>query len=320
MAQLNGIASRAIIGRFYELLEGAFDKSWVSKVGMLFNSDQSSETYKWLGMSPAMREWVNGRLAKGLRENGITIANKTFEATLEIGVDDIRRDKTGQIDIRIGELADRTATHWESLLSTLIANGNGATSGLAYDGQYFFDTDHSEGDSGTQLNELAAAQVAALNVGTATAPTQAEAASALLGVIGYMLGFKDDQGEPIHGNARQFLVMTPVPLWGPFLAAATQNTLIGAAGAVSPNPLAGSGIQLQVACNPRLSWTANFAVFRTDARTKPFILQEEEGVTVSALAENSEEEFKNNRHLYGVKAIRNVGYGMWQHAARATLS
>ena len=30
------------------------------------------------------------------------------------------------------------------------------------------------------------------------------------------------------------------------------------------------------------------------------------------IAEGSEEEFKNDRHLYGIKAIRNVGYGYWQ--------
>jgi phage major head subunit gpT-like protein len=72
--------------------------------------------------------------------------------------------------------------------------------------------------------------------------------------------------------------------------------------------------------NPRLTWTTDFAIFRTDGRSKPFILQEEEGVTVQAIAEGSEEEFRNNRHLYGVKRICNVGYGLWQHAARCTLS
>jgi phage major head subunit gpT-like protein len=315
-----GLGSRAIIGRFYETLEGSFDKSWVSKVGMTFGSDQESETYKWLGMSPAMREWVGGRNAKGLRSNGMTITNKTFEATLEIAVDDIRRDKTGQVDVRIGELADRVATHWESLLSTLIANGGGATSGLCYDGQYFFDTDHSEGSSGTLVNACTSSHVAALDVTTAAAPTQAEMASCVLGTIGYMLGYKDDQGEPIHGNARQFLVMTPTNLWGPAMAAASQSTLIGTSGAISPNPLSATGFNITAVCNPRLSTTTVFYVFRTDGRTKPFILQEEEGLSISAIAEGSEEEFKNNRHLYGVKAIRNVGYGMWQHGVQATLS
>jgi phage major head subunit gpT-like protein len=61
-------------------------------------------------------------------------------------------------------------------------------------------------------------------------------------------------------------------------------------------------------------------MFRPDGRAKPFILQEELPVQVSAIAEGSEEEFKNNQHLYGVKAIRNVGFGLWQHAMMATLS
>ena len=173
--------SRAIIGRFFAKLEEYMGKSWVDRVSMLFTSDQESETYKWLGMSPAMREWLGGRHAHGFRENGVTITNKTFEATLEVMVDWLRRDKTGQIDIRIAELAQRAVGHWAKLLSTFIQNGTGATSSLCYDGQYFFDSDHSEGDSGTQLNLLAAAQVGALNVGTATTPTAIEAVKAIYG-------------------------------------------------------------------------------------------------------------------------------------------
>ena len=42
----------------------------------------------------------------------------------------------------------------------------------------------------------------------------------------------------------------------------------------------------------------------------------EEDVTVQSLAEGSEEEVKNNRHLYGVKKIANAGYGYWQHACQ----
>ena len=72
--------------------------------------------------------------------------------------------------------------------------------------------------------------------------------------------------------------------------------------------------------NPLLTWTSSFAVLRTDGRAKPFIRQEEEDLKVDALAEGSDEEFKNDRHLYGIKALRNAGYGLWQHAAKATLS
>jgi phage major head subunit gpT-like protein len=319
MPEKLALSSRAIIGRFYQTLEAGFAGSWASRVGMLVQSNQESEEYKWLGMSPALREWIDGRQAKGLRAIGYTIKNKTFEATLAIALDDLRRDKTGQILIRVDEMADRANQHWEKLVSDLISGGAATT---CYDGQYFFDTDHSEGDSGTQKNSLTASEVAALNVGTATAPTAAEMAEALLGVIGYLYGFKDDQGEPINGEARSFLAMVPVPFWGPAVTAVSANLLNKAAGSLD-NPLQGvirQGINIDVVANPRLAWTTQFAVFRTDGRAKPFILQEEEGVTVSALAEGSEEEFKNDRHLYGVKAIRNAGYGLWQHAALATLS
>jgi phage major head subunit gpT-like protein len=80
------------------------------------------------------------------------------------------------------------------------------------------------------------------------------------------------------------------------------------------------GFSFELAVNPRLTWTEKFAVFRTDGQTKAFIRQEEEGVTVSAIAEGSELEFKENKHFYGVKAIRNVGYGYWQHACLTTLT
>src|ERR1051325_2608810 len=77
----------------------------------------------------------------------LTIVNKTWESTIRIDADEQRRDKTGQIMVRVNELARRVATHPNKLLSTLISSG---ASSACYDGQYFFDTDHSEGDSGTQ--------------------------------------------------------------------------------------------------------------------------------------------------------------------------
>ena len=99
----SGLSSRAIIGSFYKALTAAARASWAPKVSMMFGTDQESETYKWLGMAPQMREWVGERMAKGLRENGITIENRTFEATLEVLRDELVRDKSGQIMARIAD-------------------------------------------------------------------------------------------------------------------------------------------------------------------------------------------------------------------------
>jgi phage major head subunit gpT-like protein len=316
----SALGSRAIIGKLFARLQQLTGTSWLDLISMLFDSDQESETYKWLGQIPQMREWVGGRNAKAFSSNGITVVNKKFEATLQVLVDEIRRDKTQQVQIRIDELAVRALSHWNKLLSTLITNGTGATSGLCYDGQYFFDTDHSEGDSGTQLNLLAAAQVAALNVATATAPTSAEAAKAILGVIGYMMGYLDNEGEPLNENARNFLVMTSPALWQ-HLAGGVYSEKVGSG---EDNPvqkiISKEGFNVGIVSNARLAYTTQFVVFRTDAPAKALIRQNEADIEIQAQAEGSYEEFTNDRHLYGIKANRNVGYAYWQYAAHATLS
>ncbi|SMO98944.1 Mu-like prophage major head subunit gpT [Thalassovita litoralis] len=310
MSRNKGLSSRAIIGNFYMALEAAVAASWVGDISMYFETDQESETYKWLGMAPAMREWVGGRHAKGFRENGITIENKKFEATLEVPVDWMRRDKTGQIMVRVNELAGRTVTHWQSLLSANIAGGETA---VCYDGQYFFDTDHSEGQSGTQSNSITVdiSAVPAQLHGTTSLPSPEEIRAMVLKGVEQILGFKDDQGEPMNEMARTFLVMVPTA-WFTTAAAALNNPVVGGGDTNVMTNL--DGYTFRLAVNPRLSWTDKLSVMRTDGSVKPFIRQEEEGVTVKAIAEGSELEFNEDKHHYGVKAIRNTGHGYWQHA------
>lgn len=304
------LSSRSIIGSFYMRLQQAVGAEWLNPLSMLFQSDQESETYKWLGMSPAMREWIGGRNAKGFRENGITITNKEYEATMEVLVKELRRDKSGQILVRINELADRTNAHWAKLLSALIIAGE---STACYDGSFFFDTTHSEGDSGTQDNDLTDSIV------LKTAPTAAEMEAAIFAAISQILGFKDDQGEPLNEGANAFRVMVPVTFLPAAMAAVKSVTIIDGSGS-RQNTLAQSGFSLSADVNSRLTWTDRFAVFRADGNVKPFIRQEEQPVKLDAIAEGSELEFRENKHNYGVQATRNVGYGYWQHACLFTFT
>jgi phage major head subunit gpT-like protein len=308
------LGSRAIIGEFYRVLAQNEGLVWVPGVSMRFTSNQESETYKWLGMSPMMREWLGGRLAKGFREGGVTVTNKHFEATMEVLRSELRRDKTGQIRVRISEMARRTNAHWAKLISEHIVAGEADTLGLAYDGQYFFDTDHSEGDSGTQSNDIT------YDVATATAPTTAEAEKAVLAGVQAIQGFLDDQGEPMNEDASSFLIMVPPAFFAAFAGALNNPIIVDGSGARTNTITNLGGFSFTLAANPRLSWTTKFAVFRTDANTKAFIAQEEEPVRIEAIAEGSEEEFRNDRHLYGVSAWRNVGFGFWQDAVLVTLT
>jgi len=305
-----GLGSRAIIGEFYARLEQNVGAEWVSKLSppIPFKSDQESETYKWLGMTPAMREWIGGRLAKGFRENGITVVNKKFEATLEVLLDEIRRDKTGQVMTRVREMADRANAHWASLISTLILNG---ATGVCYDGDYFYGDAHAEGDSGTQDNNIS------VDVTVTTAPTAAEMQTCIFAAIAAIVGFKDDKAEPMNENAIEFLVMVAPSLY-PVAAAACKDFILTTG---LPNIITATGFRVQPVTNVRLATlTTSLDVFRSDGEVKPFIRQEELPIEMSAVAEGSELEFKEDKHHYGIMTSRNVAYGYWQHACRVTMT
>ena len=311
------LGSRAIIGTFYNRLEQYLGSSWIDDVSMYFSSNQSSETYAWLGMAPKMREWVGARVADSLRENGMTITNVEYEATLNVLMSELRRDKTGQILIRIAEMADGTADHWTELLSTLITNG---TSAECYDGQFFFDDNHSEGESGVQKNLLTTSEVPALVAASATVPTPTEASKAILGVIAYMMQYVDDKGNYMNSSAREFTVMTAPVLWTHLLPAMT-NQLVGSGESNSLLNVANDqNFKIKIVANPRLAYTAQFVTFRTDAPTKALIRQEEVGVEIAAIAEGSEYAFDNKQYKYGVSATRAVGYGDWRYASYSTLA
>lgn len=306
------LGSRAIIGEFYARLEQDIGQTWIPGISNFFESDQESETYKWLGMIPAMREWIGGRDAKGFRENGLTITNKKFEATLEVLVDEIRRDKTGQVMVRIGELAQRVNAHWAKLLITLIVNGH---TGIGYDGFEYFDTVHAEGDSGAQSNLISVAITDADN------PTAGEFEKAILKAVEKLLTYVDDQGEPMNETARAFLVMVG-PAHFSSASAALKNPVIVDVNQARTSTLVNlAGFAFELAPSARLSGVEpSFFVFRTDAEAKALIRQEEETLSIAAIAEGSELEFNEDKHHYGVKAIRNVGYGFWQRAVKVTLT
>lgn len=313
------LSSRAIIGRYYKRLNQKSGMAWVEAVSNYFTSDQESETYKWLGQVPVMRDWIGGRQAKGFNTNGLTIENKHFEATLEIPLVDLRRDKTGQIEVRINELADRTNSHWAQLLSKLIINGE---STICYDGQYYFDTDHNEGKSNSQSNKISvdltefSNQIDGGKVGNIDSPSEAALRLAILRTIQQILSFKDDQGEPMNENASKFLVVVPTSLW--YLAKSAISVPLTVGGSTNIVKVLDE-VDISIAQNPRLDWANKFAVFRTDSSVKPFIRQEEKNVQLKAIAEGSELEFKYDKHWYGVDTWRNVGYGFWQHACLTEL-
>lgn len=315
------LLNRGMVKRdFAQAMEVTRQRAAVPRIAHMTRSSEASSRYGFLDPVPRAKEFKGTRELTALSGRKIDITNRVWDANVVIHYDDMRRDQTGQTALKTGELANSVFLKPLERIYELLEDGDTTTHGLAYDGQQFFDTDHLLGDSGTQNNAVAAAQVASLNVGTATEPTPEEFVSAVLGVTGHMLGFKDPQGRRMNLDARQFLVVIPP----------TGGMLQAALPAVSANNLAAGEVNTMVAPNKLgwsfdimladVDWTAEFAVLRMDGSTKPFICQTETDPNLQYLDEDSDF-FKMNR-AYGLISewIGDCAYGQWAHAIKGTLS
>lgn len=314
--------SRDIVADFYPRLEAAMESIWAPRVAVEVPSDRETEEYTWLGQVPAMRKWVGGRAEEFVNKYTLSIQNFNYESTLPISVDDLRRDKTGQLRQRVADLATRTATHWNQLLATLITNGEAGTSGLAYDGQFFFDTDHAESGA-NQTNDLTATEVPSANVTTPGAPTSTEAANIITETVGYMQSLTDDKGQPINqGPSNVIIFVTKAPQYAAFKNAIALNNLSTGSDNNPVRGFANDGWTFEVQYVTRITAADKIYFFLGNPAmgTTPLIRQSEVDVTTSLIGAGSEEEFKFNRHIFGVSAVRGVGYGMWQKAAIVALS
>ncbi len=264
-------------------------------------STTDRENYRWLGTVPQVREWGTGRLAQGLRVESYSIENLKYEATLEVDRDEISDDQTGQIRIRVAELAERAATHKDYLLAELLSGGE--TSGNdSYDGVSFFNASHVSGASGVQSNLMT------FDAATTDAPTADEFKGALKDAIGRMLSFKDDQGEPMMNTATGLVCIVPTTML--FTASEAINaTVIGN----ETNVLRGIA---RVVPMPWLSDQSKWYLLKTDGVVRPFIFQDREPIEFNALTEDSDEGFRREKFLFGVRARYRMAYGYWQYAVR----
>jgi len=76
----------------------------------------------------------------------------------------------------------------------------------------------------------------------------------------------------------------------------------------------------QVIALPWLSTASTWYLLKTDGVVRPFIFQDREPIEFKSLAEDSEEEFKREKFLYGVRARYRMTYGYWQYAVRSVFT
>jgi len=281
---------------FFEALEATIGD--YERVATIVPSASDEEVYPWLGAVPGVREFTDERMPLGLLEHSYTIKNKTWESSIAVERAAIEDDKYGQIKLRVQSLAREVKRHMDEIVFTLLKNGFAAA---CYDSQYFFDTDHSEGESGTQSNK-----------GTSVLD-----ATALQAAITTMMKFKDDRGK-LLGAVPDLLVVPPDLQW-------TAMELLESTywpGQQTDNKIASNVLKgkLDLIVSPYLTDTNDWFVLSTKGVIKPVLLQSRTPIEFAALEADSESGFMRDQYIYGVRARYNAGYGLWQMAYGAQVS
>lgn len=279
---------RAVFFQAYEAAPGDWER-----IATVVPSEHDTEKYAWLGAVPKMREFKDERAPAGLLEHSYSIVNKTWESSIAVDRAALEDDQYGQIRLRVQALADEARRHQDELVFGLLKDGFAS---LCYDGQYFFDTDHAEGDSGSQSNK----------------GTSALSATSLQTAITAMSKFKDDKGR-IMGVVPDTLVVPPDLKWTAMELLESWLAPDTAANKTDNrrNVLRNS---LDLIVSPYLTDTNDWFLLCARRVIKPVIFQSRIPVEFSALEGSSENGFMRDQYVYGVRARYNVGYGLWQLA------
>lgn len=274
-------------------------------VSAIVKSNGADEAYGMLGAMHGMQEWLGERKFKQLRGANFTIDNQHWESSLLVKKTDISDDRMGLYGPLMSDLATEATYHPDELFFTSLVAGKSTE---CFDGQNFFDTDHSWGDSGTGDNDLTTAIVDKDDV------TADEFKAAFHTARQTMLKLKNDQGKllnrPVGKGLSNLLVVVPPEME---LAATTALTA----------HLTGGGNSNIVIDAPRIVSTAHltdadaFYLFNLDGALKPFVFQDRESLTRQVKGIN-DSETKDVKFM--TEARYALGYFAWWKASLTTFT
>lgn len=293
--------ARAAFWQNYESWPSIFD-GLVQRISS--NADQ--ETYPWLGYAPKMQEMVGTKVAKPVPAYDYTIKNKKFEATVAIDYETRKYGKLGAVQAMVGNLGQKARMFTQSLLSDLQMAG---ISTNCYDGQYFFDTDHTDPGARYTTSQL---NFATVNAADSTAPTDLEFATAIRTMMGQLYSVKDNEGDPVMPNpGAKFILMCPPSFYPVAQKVLVSDSLTGPIG----NDLKST---YEIRVNPWITVPSSshgyIFLYNPYGVRKPYILQVAEDIV---LEDNigMENDFMTKDVYFSAFGYMNVGYGDWRYAA-----
>jgi phage major head subunit gpT-like protein len=268
------------------------------------SSVRSGEKYGWIGNMPGMREWLGERQFSELRSANFVIENKHWESSLSIKKTDLADDNLGQYGPVLEQMGIEAAHHPDELFFDVLEDG---ASTACFDGQFFYDTDHAWGLSGTQSNDITSTVV------STSAPTVAEIKTAIRAMVKQLLGLKNDQGKLYHrptvGRMNDLLLLVPLALRDLVFDAIESQLLSNSSNVVVDRP--------QIVASPYLTSDVKLYLFKTGEPVKPFVFQRRE--PLSRMMKGLDDlETKDVKFM--TEARYNVGYFAWWTSVLCTLT
>jgi hypothetical protein len=294
----------------YEMGAGMGNTWYAPIVRKVESTSPDGENHAWLGGVPGMTERTGDPRFSKLVAAKFMILNKPWQCGITVTKEDWLFDRAGLIRSRISDQTGVALGHPGNLVQTLITNGEATA---CYDGQYFFDTDHSEGDSGTQSNDLT------YTTSTPSSPSVAEVKGAILNALSALWAFKDDKENLVNINAREFIVAAPAALYPKVLEAIGAIVYVGGSTSIlNPN---NAHFNLVPQIIPNVTGNKLYVFVKRGALMgSAFIMQvliETEPVVLGLESEYCK---LHGELLFKMEGTYNLGYGRWQDACLTTFA
>jgi len=262
-------------------------EAW-KKIATIIPSDKDKEEYDWLGASPPMNEWTDGRQLHGLNPYSLTLTNQDWEATFGINRNAFKDNKLGHIPMRVRGLA---RSYLKRVLEEVFSKLDDGATDTAYDGTAFFADTRTIGASGNIDNLLSGAY----------SDSATEIRAGLAAAYDKMATFQDDWGKPL-GLIPDTIVCAPK------MAIAIKDALWvpGVAGTKRPE----ADFVKEIVVSPWIdSDTADWFVLCTTEEIKPIIFQERQKPEATSLDKpDDQDNFMKKTMYYGIDARFTVGY------------
>lgn len=276
------------------------------------NSNSNGETYSWLQSVPKMKEFIGDRIFESVGSVKYYVENLLWEQSLEIPRIVLEDDTYGLFSPLVEDTVAEGLDHPDQLLFERMAI---AESELCYDGQYFYDTDHQEGDSGVQSNLLTSEVVDNTNV------TVLDMKNAFREALKQMKRFKTDKGgfwvRPRIQMIpeQQLTILVPTELEDVAKDAFTPGVLVNDGSGTSTTNIVRQ--KATVLASPYMGSENGGSdtmldLLYTGGVLRPFIFQDRRPMSSEVKFPGLEEKYIKVM----TEARYNFGYGLWQYAIR----